>query len=279
MRIVFMGSAAAEAVPSLWCRCECCRKAAANGGKDIRRRTCYKIDEDTLVDFGPDAFWQMQEFGVDCEKIKRLFHTHQHEDHFNPVELSWRHRGYARDVLPLDLYGTPEVQQRGVDVMAAIGADDPSRWENTVFHTMQPGDALDAGDGMTVLAIPANHSAVNSLNYLITRGGKSVLIAHDTGFWQDAAWRVMEGHTADAVIFDGTCGTVNPDAGWKGGHMGCRTGVKFRDELLKRGMLKPNGLAVANHFSHNGNSLQANLEGFFASYGIEVGFDGKVIEL
>ena len=61
--------------------------------------------------------------------------------------------------------------------------------------------------------------------------------------------------------------------------MGAAVGVRFRDELLKRGILKKDGLAIVNHFSHNGNSLQADLEAYFAPHGIEVGYDGKVIDL
>ena len=65
MRITILGSAAAEAVPSLWCQCEVCRQARQNGGKDLRRRTSYLIDQDTMIDFGPDAFWQSIAFGID----------------------------------------------------------------------------------------------------------------------------------------------------------------------------------------------------------------------
>ena len=38
MKLVFLGTAAAEAIPALWCGCNICREARRRGGKDIRRR-------------------------------------------------------------------------------------------------------------------------------------------------------------------------------------------------------------------------------------------------
>ena len=39
MNLLFLGSAASEAIPALWCECPNCRKAAALGGRNLRRRT------------------------------------------------------------------------------------------------------------------------------------------------------------------------------------------------------------------------------------------------
>ena len=97
MRIRILGSAAAEAVPSLWCQCEVCRIARQNGGKDLRRRTSYIIDGDTMIDFGPDAFWQTWDAGVLWEELKQIIFTHQHSDHCNPVELGWRRKGFSQN--------------------------------------------------------------------------------------------------------------------------------------------------------------------------------------
>ena len=38
MNLLFLGSAASEAIPALWCECPNCRKAAALGGRNLRRR-------------------------------------------------------------------------------------------------------------------------------------------------------------------------------------------------------------------------------------------------
>ena len=45
MKITYLGTAAAEAIPALFCNCEWCRRAAANGGKDVRTRSQALIDD------------------------------------------------------------------------------------------------------------------------------------------------------------------------------------------------------------------------------------------
>ena len=56
MKLTFLGTAAAEGMPALWCECPTCAEAKKLGGKEIRRRCSYLLDGDTLIDFGPDAF-------------------------------------------------------------------------------------------------------------------------------------------------------------------------------------------------------------------------------
>ena len=81
MKVKFLGTAAAEGIPALWCECDVCRKAKQLKGKELRRRCSYFIDDDTIVDFGPDSYWQSMEFDVDLTLIKRVLFTHPHEDH------------------------------------------------------------------------------------------------------------------------------------------------------------------------------------------------------
>lgn len=276
MRITILGSAAAEAVPSLWCQCEVCRQARQNGGKDLRRRTSYLIDQDTMIDFGPDAFWQSIAFGIDWAELKQIIFTHQHCDHCNPVELSWRRKGFSQGALPLTIYGSEEIRKYCNAMMGVTAEGSVEKWPDTTFVVPENGKSTTALN-MEIFSIPAMHGAADSRNYILTRNGKSLLIAHDSGFWPAETWDMLAGRTVDAVIFDGTCALKFADVA--DCHMGAEVGVKFRDELLKRGILKKDGLAVVNHFSHNGNSLQADLEAFFTPHGIEVGYDGKVIEL
>ncbi|MDD4098077.1 MAG: hypothetical protein PHC30_04850, partial [Lentisphaeria bacterium] len=87
MRLTLLGTAAAEAVPALWCECDVCATARRRGGKDVRRRCCYLLDDDTMIDFGPDAFWQTTQAQIDLTVLKRLIFTHPHIDHLNPTEL------------------------------------------------------------------------------------------------------------------------------------------------------------------------------------------------
>ena len=90
MKIQFLGTAAAEGIPAIWCECEVCQKAKQLKGKEIRRRCSYLIDDDTIVDFGPDSYWQSIDFNIDQTILKRVIFTHPHEDHMSPLEFVYR---------------------------------------------------------------------------------------------------------------------------------------------------------------------------------------------
>ena len=45
MKITFLGTAAAEGVPAIFCNCEYCQNARLKGGKNIRTRSQEIINE------------------------------------------------------------------------------------------------------------------------------------------------------------------------------------------------------------------------------------------
>ena len=55
MKIKVLGTAAATSMPLAFCNCEVCKKARINGGKDIRKRTSIVINDEMLIDLGPDS--------------------------------------------------------------------------------------------------------------------------------------------------------------------------------------------------------------------------------
>jgi phosphoribosyl 1,2-cyclic phosphate phosphodiesterase len=50
MKLLFLGTAAAEGFPGLFCNCASCREARALGGKNLRMRSSLLINEDLLID-------------------------------------------------------------------------------------------------------------------------------------------------------------------------------------------------------------------------------------
>ena len=55
MKLKYLGTAAAEGIPALFCRCEMCAYARKAGGKEIRRRAGALLDGTLKLDFGPDS--------------------------------------------------------------------------------------------------------------------------------------------------------------------------------------------------------------------------------
>lgn len=276
MRIQILGSAAAEAVPALWCECDYCKFARENKGKDLRRRTSYWIDSDILVDFGPDAYWQSNEFGIDLTKIKAICFSHSHEDHLDPVELQWRRKGFSKVGSQLKVFGPAGVFRRITTEIADLETLHIDGTEVIEFQSYQ------IDENTTIIPMKASHIA-NELcvNYIIKRGDKSILIANDTGWWSDESWDFIKDMQLDAAIIECTFAFYLGEEGmnYRDGHLGAMASKEFSDKLKSINALKPDAKVAVNHYSHNGAPYQSKMEEFFDQYNIEVGFDGKVIEL
>ena len=277
MKLKFLGTAAAEAIPALWCECEVCRKAKIRGGKEIRRRCSYLLDDDTLIDFGPDAYWQSIEFGIDLPSIDRIVFTHSHEDHLNPVDLFWRNSPcFSRVTKPLTVIGSRRIFGTIMVHAGAAGVSDFATLHLRPVPAL-PGERMRDGD-LELLPLRANHDPHSDpLIYVFTRGGKSVLVANDTGWLSEESWKLLDGVKLDAAVIE--CTGAIQGAQWRDGHMGAETSVAFRTRLVETGSLAPDAPVAVNHFSHNGGANHDDLVKYFAPHGIEVAWDGFTLEV
>ncbi len=97
MELQYLGTAAAEGWPALFCDCRICRHARETGGKELRTRTQSLVDGKILIDFPPDTYAHALGYSLQLGKIKHLLVTHSHMDHFFPVELIHRHEHFKTD--------------------------------------------------------------------------------------------------------------------------------------------------------------------------------------
>lgn len=275
MELTFLGTAAAEAIPALWCECEICTTAKERGGKELRRRCSYLIDDDTLVDFGPDAFWQSVEFGVDLVNLKRIIFTHPHSDHLNPVDLHWRVAPYySRVTKQLTVIATRPVFDK---IINHFGGE--FSLEQLMLEPLEvtPGATHVDGD-LEIRPISASHApGKDAVIYAIARNGKRILIANDTGWLSDTSWDTMKDLKFDTAVIEST--TALRAADCKTGHMGFNITVAFRDRLREMGCLSDDSVVVANHFSHNGGANHAELVEAFGKHGIMVAYDGMKLNI
>ena len=95
MKIQYWGTAAAEGVPGIFCDCEVCRLAREHKGRKIRTRSQLLINDDLLVDFGPDTYSNSLKYDFNLTNLEHLIITHPHEDHLYTEELWHRLEGYA----------------------------------------------------------------------------------------------------------------------------------------------------------------------------------------
>ncbi|NSW55584.1 MAG: hypothetical protein HPY44_06190 [Armatimonadetes bacterium] len=275
MDLTFLGSAAAEAWPALFCTCESCEGARKLGGRNIRRRTSYRLGEHTHIDWGPDTCAACLALGLDMASVTDLIVTHNHSDHFTPHELYFRRPGYS--LVPedrvLSVYGPA-----GVGEVLGEKFDDPAVFR-LGFSELAPFVETPVNPDCSVTALPATHG-VNiggAFTYILRTldSGRTVLIGHDTGWYDQEVWDFLAGKSLDAVIMDTTYGFRAE----RRHHLGCPDVVEVKQVLQESGALAPDCRFIANHFSHNGLWLYDQLVEYFAPHGIEVGYDGMIVTL
>ena len=75
MKLQFLGTAAAEGIPAIFCTCETCRIARQKGGKNIRSRCQSLVDDRLLIDFGPDTYYHSMRDGIDLTYVFNVLIT------------------------------------------------------------------------------------------------------------------------------------------------------------------------------------------------------------
>src|SRR5438067_11371817 len=110
MELTFLGTAAAEGYPAPWCRCANCDGARARGGRDLRGRSTLLVNDDLLIDLGPDLVSGAIRTGRALDGVRWILVTHSHGDHLYLPNLEIRERGYrATDLPTADLYSDDSV--------------------------------------------------------------------------------------------------------------------------------------------------------------------------
>lgn len=278
MKIQFLGTAAAEGAPALFCDCPHCAYARRALGREVRTRSGAMIDGVLKLDFGPDSYKQMLDNGLDYTRLRSLLITHSHSDHFAHWDISFRQRGFAQlsaDIPPLVVYGNAQVSE----LLA------PSLCDRIAFQRLIPFQPAEI-EGYTVTALEAVHCIDRSsdrypvvfggqklcrseeaLFYLIEKNGHSLLYAHDTDEFTPADMEFLAGRRIGLISMDCTNGVLDCDYV---GHMGVRDNLRMREKLLANGAADEHTVFVANHFSHNGltsyDQLAAALPGFVVTW-------------
>lgn len=132
MKIHFLGTAAAEGVPNVFCRCDTCLQSRKLGGKNVRTRASVILDDTWKFDYSADSQMQALRDDIDLGQIEHLLVTHTHYDHFQPQDLISRIEGFAHGIEhPLRIYGNDLVMFHS---RQALG-----HFKNRfAFHRMKP---------------------------------------------------------------------------------------------------------------------------------------------
>ena len=72
MKFTVLGSGAAEAIPDPYCSCEVCQTARREGGRHIRARSAALLNDDLLIDLGPDVVSAVSQFRLYLGKLSTV---------------------------------------------------------------------------------------------------------------------------------------------------------------------------------------------------------------
>lgn len=272
MKIQWLGTAAAEGWPAMFCQCDACIEAQRRGGRNIRSRSGALIDENLLIDLNPDLLYQKQRFELDLGKVEDIVVTHFHSDHLTPryLGLMFPVMAHRKSEKPIRIHGSARV--------LAMLEDHGGRVE--LIETKN-GESFEAG-GKLVTPLPAVHGGPDSQAqfYLIRKGGAAILYAHDTDLFCDEAWAILEREIKKPISLlsvDCTNGPL-PHANYRG-HMGFEQDVEIRRLLMEKGLADEKTVFVSNHFSHNGHVLYEEASERMKGEGFLISYDGMTEEL
>ena len=273
----FLGTAAAEGIPAVFCECEACTIARKRGGKHIRTRSQAIINDDFLIDLNADTYIHFLNNNIVGSKIKNCIVTHNHSDHFYPAELVMRlpSFGTKKTVKKLNIYGSETV---GKAMSAELFRD---RNYNTIgFTAVSPAVSFET-DGYKITPLKAIHDiASGPLIYLIERNGKTIFYGNDTNFFDESVWEYLKENKIHLDLVTLDCTEADVPVMSYIGHMNLNDNVKIKERLIELGCADEKTIFVCNHFSHNGKDVSydefkkiAEEKGFLVSY------DGMTIEL
>ena len=273
MKITFLGTAASEGFPAVFCHCDYCCEARKRQGKNIRTRSQTLIDDELLIDLPADTYLHFLQNGVEGDTIRYLLVTHSHSDHFYPNELYLREDVYAHNMR------SPSLQVCCGEGVAKLFEERRDRISPTVhYRQLQPFETVALGR-YTVTALPARHMQGDGALFYLIQSDKTLLYAHDTGYFYEEVFEFLSKQNVklDAISLD--CTNVDIPITDEGSHMGLDNIERLLARLTACGIVHDKTVKIINHFSHNANPLHDVLEARVKDIGYEVAFDGKCVEL
>lgn len=278
MDIKFLGTAAAEGMPAVFCNCEACSKAKQLGGKNIRSRSQILVGDDLLIDFPMDTYFHMIQNSLDLSKVENIFITHAHMDHCSPMDLCMRGAPYAHGLLmqTLNIYANKTTLKR---INKVISGQIKSSVEKTlIFNKLKPYSSVKAGK-YTVTALPAEHTKKeHCFIYIISDGEKNYLQFNDSGILPDEVYDFIStnGIKLDAVSYDCTYGIMQKG---KGRHMGFFDVKIEREKMRARNIFNDDCIHILTHFSHNCALMHGELTEKVQSDNFIVAYDGLTVSI
>jgi phosphoribosyl 1,2-cyclic phosphate phosphodiesterase len=281
MQVIFLGTGAA---PLAFCRCAFCTGARNSGGKDVRKRSSVIVNDDLIIDMGPDVVSASFMYGKSTADLRYHLQTHPHSDHFDPQVFSTRVPEFLSvNIPPLEVYASEKTLRRMSEMVTNEGYVDgflkPEQQErlNLRVIPLEPLKTYEVGRYRVVPFLADHDVTVGSLLYAISQSGRTVFYGTDTDALPEATWDGFHAKNLkfDAVIMDHSYG---PGA-YKSGHLDAELFAAQLKRMREEHLLAENARVLATHISHEGNLLHAEFSAYANQRGYEVAYDGLVLEV
>ncbi len=275
MKIKYLGTAAAEGVPGLFCECEICKKSRELGGRNIRTRSQAIIDDRLLIDFPADTYMHFLKYNLPMAKIKSCIITHSHTDHLYPVEIEVRRNGFAHinNVEPLTLYSA----KSGYDMLADVVKKYSISEKDIKLAEIKPFEEFET-EGYSIMPIKAEHDEKSTpVVYAIERDGKSIFYANDTSELCEESMNALRRRKKPFDVISLDCTEAFRDTTYIG-HLNLKRCINVKKQFLNDSIADNNTVFVLNHFSHNGNAVYDDFSHIAGENGFLVSYDGMELE-
>lgn len=274
MKIKYFGTAAAEGIPALFCKCDVCKNARSVGGKEVKTRSQSLIDGTVLIDFPADTYMHILNNDLYLDEIHTLIITHTHSDHFYPQDFWCRAHGiaYGIEEKPLNVFVTEGGYDAALDFLKRNSVSE----ERVLLHKIEPFVPFES-DGHKFIPLSADHDPKSDpVIYIIEKDGKSMLYANDTGYFPEKTWEYLAqyGKKFNCVSLDCTLAL----ALCRYNHMDLATCKEVYAKLCEMNLCDDSTVACINHFSHNGKATHEQLALEAEKAGFAVSYDGLELE-
>ena len=277
MKLQYLGTAAAEGIPAIFCDCETCMKSAATGGRNIRTRSQALIDNQLLIDFPADTYMHFLQYNVPLTKIKNCLITHSHLDHLYPAELLMRKDGFAhiKERGALTFFS----DKAGFDAINTTITKNAISDDEIAVRLIKLNEEFDVG-GYKVVALRAAHDPNSSpVVYLIEKDGKTIFYSNDTSEYPPESMEYLASLKKPLDLISLDCTEACNDATYMG-HLTLDRCIALRKKLIDMGAVSDKTVFILNHFSHNGkNVMYDEFVKIAAENDFEVSYDGMIVEI
>ena len=283
MIVTFLGTAAANAYPEAFCQCDNCERARSLGGPSLRKRSAVLINDDLLIDLGPDIMTASNMHGRSLSRVRYCLQTHAHADHLDTSHFLSRSPGYGVVGAPrLHFYASPGTVQLAAQLLerdcAPLSFLDPEMGErlNLEIHQIEALQSFTIGR-YQVTAFPANHDpTVDPLLYAVEANGRRVFYGTDTATLPEETWQGFHRRKLqfDLVILDHTYGPAEPPGS---DHLSAHQFIEHVARMREEGLLADKARVFATHIAHEGNPVHPELADFAARHSYEIAYDGLAV--